>query len=514
MKRLAKVLVQRYEKHPGAFYIFVLTAVVAIQIVSFLALKFDGRTVEVVLPTYTHILALTVGTVFLFRAVQLLGALSWTKLARGKPLPNSYARDMADLPVVTVQIPLRNEPLEVASAAIDAAFALNYPPECLEIQVIDNSSSPEFYEPINSYVEAMRQKAGHAAPSVRFLHREGTVGFKAGNLNLGLAEARGDFFMILDADSTVPQDTLLRALPYFEDPKLGFVQLRIDPRNEDENIITRAAAVTIRARYVAMGMRDSQGIVQFDGHNGLFRGTALKAVGGWSEDVSEDLVTSVRVILAGYRGRYAQLPSSELLPNTFPELFRQRQRWALGTAVFMKRESLSILRSKKLRWFEKLDLFYASVNIVIEAFILIALFTFAPLPALTFLAILIVFSIIPTLLTTQLGFWETIRRQFALIFVISAVFPALVQGVLQGLFGVRVTFSVTKKNGGQALDRQDLLRSISFAMLLAGVFFTGAIWLSPTLGAYLNSYLPGTIILGASVVTPIVLNYWRGELRP
>jgi len=76
--------------------------------------------------------------------------------------------------------------------------------------------------------------------------------------------------------------------------------------------------------------------VQFDGHNGLFRAPALEAVGGWAEDISEDLVTSAWLILKGYRGRYLDRPSGELVPKTFHDLFKQRKRWAEGRAIFLR----------------------------------------------------------------------------------------------------------------------------------------------------------------------------------
>ena len=43
-----------------------------------------------------------------------------------------------DLPVVTVQLPMYNE-RAVAERAIDAACALDYPPDRLEVQVLDDS---------------------------------------------------------------------------------------------------------------------------------------------------------------------------------------------------------------------------------------------------------------------------------------------------------------------------------------------------------------------------------------
>ena len=499
--------------YPGPFYIIVLAVVGLAQTANFMAFAYGGAWVQTVLPTYTHVLSLTIGTIFLFRAVQLVFALLWASFVGCPPPPPPYSRDRLDLPIVTVQIPVRNEPLSVARTAIDAALALDYPCDRLEIQVLDNSDSTEFSEPIEDYLNrrAREAKAAGDCPEVTFLHRDGTRGFKAGNLNLGLSVARGSVFLVLDADSSVPSDALLTALPYFEDPNLGLVQLRIDPTNEDENIITRAAAITIRARYMTMRVRDTQGIVQFDGHNGLIRREALEAVGGWAEEVSEDLATSVRMILAGYTARYAELPSGELLPTGFQELYKQRRRWSLGTVNFLKQDGLAILKSKQLRWFQKLDLFYASLNILVEALAWIVIFTFAALPVTTFLEIVFVFSVLPTLLSSGLGLAGTLKRQLSVIFVISAILPALVEGAAKGLLGGSSQFAVTRKNDAKRLSLGELVWGHRFSICAAALFFTVAIILAPGVGNYVNSYLPGTVIMSASVLAPLILNYWRGE---
>ena len=495
--------------YPGSYYIIVLLLVGSIQIANCIAYFYGGPWTLAVLPNYTHALSLTIGSVFLFRAIQLLVSLLWARVFKSAESPQAYTMSRQDLPFVTVQIPVRNEPVSVAKVAIDAAFAMEYPADRLEIQILDNSDSEEFWLPIERYLNAKLKEQPVCAvyPSSTFLHRDGTEGFKAGNLNLGMESAQGSIFMVLDADSSVPPGTLLSALPYFEDAGLGFVQLRIDPANEDESVVTRAAAVTIRARYMTMRVRDAQGVIQFDGHNGLIRREALEAVGGWAEDVSEDLSTSVRMVLAGFSARFADLPSGELLPTRFQELYKQRKRWALGTVLFLKQEGVSILKSKHLRWYQKLDLFYASLNILVEALAWVAVFTFAPLPLTTFLEIIFVFSILPTVLSGKLGFVGSLRRQLAVIFVISAILPALVEGVLKALFGVTSQFTVTQKAAVNRLNFPDLLSLYRLGVCAAVFFFSVTISQSDGFFAYIDSYLPGAVIMGAAILAPFVLNY-------
>ncbi len=500
---------RRGMERPGMFYGLLILAVVAIQGLSLLALLQGGELVRTAIPAYAHVLAVSLGSIFLFRGLQLLGALIWTRLMCAPIAPRPYTSERADLPVVTVQIPVRNEPLEVARLSIDCALALEYPADRLEIQVIDNSSSEEFARPIREYLELRTAEVmgGDRRPDVVFLHREGLEGFKARNLNLGMSVAKGSFFLILDADSIVPPDVLWKALPYFEDAELGFLQMRIDAVNEDANIVTKAAAITTRARYTLMAVRNTQGVVQFDGHNGVFRREALERVGGWVEQISEDLATSVKVVLAGYRSRYAEIPSGELVPRSFSELAKQRKRWARGTMLFLKRDALAILASPRLRWFEKVDLFYAVLNIFVEGLAFLLIFTFAPLPATTTLQVLLVFSLLPTFLTVRSGLWTALVRQAGMLVVISAVLPSLVQGAVEGLRGSKPSFAITGKLGEGQLAPADLLRTNALGFSMAIAFFVITALLAGSLSQFLNSYLAGGMMMGAVLVSPILLNY-------
>jgi len=226
--------VRRLCAKPGALYTTVCLVFVGLHSLNLIGYLYARELSALALPRSTQLLWLTIGTVLMFCALRVLCAFVWSLLIKRPPLPPPYAAARADLPFVTVQIPLRNEELDVvARYSLASAFALHYPPNRLEIQVIDNSDSPECYLPIQRYLNA---EAARRRVSAVLLHREGTAGFKARNLNLGLAAARGAFFLVLDADSTVPPDTLVSVLPYFQDPEVGYVQMELRAVNEDANL--------------------------------------------------------------------------------------------------------------------------------------------------------------------------------------------------------------------------------------------------------------------------------------
>src|SRR5262245_38454249 len=107
-------------------------------------------------------------------------------------------------PVVTVQLPIYNE-MYVADRLIDAVCLLDYPHQLLEIQVLDDSTD----ETREIAELAVRRHAAQGL-NIRYFHREDRTGYKAGALEAGLREARGEFVTIFDADFLPKPDFLHR----------------------------------------------------------------------------------------------------------------------------------------------------------------------------------------------------------------------------------------------------------------------------------------------------------------
>ena len=106
------------------------------------------------------------------------------------------------LPHVTVQLPMYNEDV-VAERIIKATCHIDYPLDRLEIQVLDDSTdhSAEIAK------LACDEWAAKGFP-IRYIHRTNRVGYKAGALEAGLADAKGEYIAIFDADFVPPKDIL------------------------------------------------------------------------------------------------------------------------------------------------------------------------------------------------------------------------------------------------------------------------------------------------------------------
>jgi cellulose synthase/poly-beta-1,6-N-acetylglucosamine synthase-like glycosyltransferase len=232
-------------------------------------------------------------------------------------------------PHVTVQLPIYNE-LYVAERLINAVARLDYPADLLEIQVLDDSTD-ETVEVVHRTVGRLR--AGGV--NIVHLHRTHRGGFKAGALAEGLACAHGEFLAIFDADFVPPPDFLKWTLPYFQNPRIAFVQTRWGHVNRDYSFLTFLQSLTLDAHFVIeqFARCNTSYWFNFNGTAGVWRRAALEDAGGWTADtLTEDLDLSYRAFLRGWQALYlrdVQVPAE--LPVSFSAYRRQQRRWASGS---------------------------------------------------------------------------------------------------------------------------------------------------------------------------------------
>ena len=187
----------------------------------------------------------------------------------------------------------------VLERLLRAVSRIDYPKEKLQIQVLDDSTD-ETRDIAVRETERLRQ-AGFDAVCLR---REGRVGFKAGALDAGLNQARGEFFLILDADFVPPPEILSETIHYFTDSRVGMIQTRWQHLNRSYSWLTRAQAILLDGHLVLeQTARSSTGrFFNFNGTAGLWRKSCIEEAGGWQHDtLTEDLDLSYRAQLTGWR---------------------------------------------------------------------------------------------------------------------------------------------------------------------------------------------------------------------
>jgi cellulose synthase/poly-beta-1,6-N-acetylglucosamine synthase-like glycosyltransferase len=240
--------------------------------------------------------------------------------------PSRFADDA--LPRVTIQLPIFNEQF-VVDRLVESVCKIQYPPDKLEIQVLDDSTD-ETVEVASAVVERYRS-LGH---NISYHHRTNRHGFKAGALDAGLKSASGELVAIFDADFVPSEDWLLRVVHHFADPKIGMVQTRWTHLNRHYSFLTEVEAILLDGHFVLEhGGRSRSGVFfNFNGTAGMWRRQAIDEAGGWEHDtLTEDTDLSYRAQMKGWKFAYLQdVECPAELPVEMTAFKTQQARWAKG----------------------------------------------------------------------------------------------------------------------------------------------------------------------------------------
>ena len=363
----------------------------------------------------------------------------------------------ADLPPVTVQLPLYNERY-VVDRLIRAAARLRYPPGRLQIQVIDDSTD-DTTDRAARLVEQYRQ----AGVDIELLHREQRPGYKAGALAAALPKARGDLIAIFDADFRPEPDFLYQTVPHFlDDPQLGVVQTRWGHLNDGDSPLTAAQALALDKHFaVEQFVRFRAGLFpKFNGTAGVWRRVCIEDVGGWQSDtVCEDLCLSTRAVLRGWRFHFLpDVVAPAELPAGIRAYKNQQARWAKGSTQCLLKFGRAILTSGRHSWTARLYALLSMSAYATSLCLILLLLLQLPILALDvrFPAEMMVFSIAglgqPLLFllsqqTLYRAWWRRLPRFPALFLTAVGLSVTLARSVLHALIGGDNRFVRTPKSG-------------------------------------------------------------------
>jgi biofilm PGA synthesis N-glycosyltransferase PgaC len=242
-------------------------------------------------------------------------------------------------PGLTILVASYNEAASIAET-IRSIERQSYPGP-LEVIAIDDGST----DATTDIIAALRY------PWVVLL-RQPKNGGKSAALNRGLAAARYELIVTLDADSYLYTDGLKHLVErYAADPaNTRAVAGTILVRNSRTNWVTRmqewdyfhGIAVVKRVQSLYQGTLVAQGAFS------LYDRQMLRDLGGWDNCVGEDIVLTWAILAAGWRVGHAEdAICFTNVPEALRQLVRQRQRWARGMIEAFRRNP-HILLSPRL----------------------------------------------------------------------------------------------------------------------------------------------------------------------
>lgn len=239
-----------------------------------------------------------------------------------------WSHDESRLPAIDVFIATYNEPKEVIEKTILGCLALDWPNK--RVWVLDDGRRVWLRD------LCIEKGAG-------YINRPNNKGAKAGNINHAIEQTDAPFVAVFDADFVPQHDFLLRTMGFFEDEKIGIVQIPHSFYNHDpmQTNLGMEQAMPDDQRFffeAIMPGRDGWDAAFCCGSNSVTRRKLFEEIGGGLPEgsITEDMLLTLASLRNGYVTRYLCEPLAYgLAPESTAAFFVQRQRWAQGAIQIM-----------------------------------------------------------------------------------------------------------------------------------------------------------------------------------
>jgi cellulose synthase/poly-beta-1,6-N-acetylglucosamine synthase-like glycosyltransferase/peptidoglycan/xylan/chitin deacetylase (PgdA/CDA1 family)/spore germination protein YaaH len=284
----------------------------------------SALTREIELATFSFFSGLEWGLYWLFFIAVVVGAIRLVVIIALATYQRYHSRKPKPVytPSVTIIVPAYNEERVIVSTVL-SLLTQEYGGD-LNIIVVDDGSPDETFNVVT-------REFGDD-PRVTSFRKEN--GGKASALNFGIARARGEIIVCLDADTQFTPSTVTNLVAPMHDPKVGAVAGNAKVGNR-HNMVTRWQAL----EYVTSQNLERRAFAVLNaitivpGAVGAWRKAYVQAVGGFSDDtLAEDQDLTWALGEEGVRVTYADdaIAYTEA-PDTLRTLIRQRFRWSFGT---------------------------------------------------------------------------------------------------------------------------------------------------------------------------------------
>ena len=241
---------------------------------------------------------------------------------------------------ISVLVPAWNEEKTIKDT-IEHIFEVDYPIK--ELIVLNDGSGDKTKEIVEELIKKY--------PKLKLINKENTG--KGDSLNKGVAIAKGELIVVVDADSYPDKDSFKKLVGFFDDEKIGAATCVFVPRNANKfiekmqvieyNVIafTRKLLGYVDAIYVTPGPL------------AMYRKSSLKKVRGFdTKNMTEDIEITWRLTHAGYERRMCLATNATTtVPDNFKGWYRQRRRWNVGGLQCIVKYKKSFLKKGMLGMF-------------------------------------------------------------------------------------------------------------------------------------------------------------------
>lgn len=236
--------------------------------------------------------------------------------------PVVYNENLA--PFISILIPCHNEAV-VIKETVENILNVDY--ENYEIIVIDDRSTDD----TKDAVLELEKKYDKVKALIR---DKSAYPGKSAVLNDAIKIAKGEAYLVFDADAKIKPDFIKLLLKKYEGDDVGAIQARKVIINANQNFLTACQYNEyVMDTHLQVGRDAVKGAVELRGNGELIKKNALVDIGGWNnETITDDLDMSTRLHIKGWDIRFVQdAIVYEEGVVTFSALVRQRRRWVEGS---------------------------------------------------------------------------------------------------------------------------------------------------------------------------------------
>lgn len=235
----------------------------------------------------------------------------------------------AQLPVVTILLPLFNEP-DIAGHLVRRVERLDYPRELLDVLLLIEEEDATTRDALTHAKLPFWMRAIIVPP--------GQPRTKPRAMNYGLNFARGSIVGVYDAEDAPEPDQIQKIAQRFLDmpPEVVCLQGQLDYYNPHHNWLSRCFTLEYATwfRLLLPGVARLGLFVPLGGTTLFFRRSVLEEMGAWdAHNVTEDADLGLRLARRGYRTEIIETTTFEEANAAMLPWVKQRSRWLKGYAM-------------------------------------------------------------------------------------------------------------------------------------------------------------------------------------
>ncbi len=257
--------------------------------------------------------------------VSLFFIIFWLLVFLDKGAQDTKKR-LKKFPPVSICIPAYNEEKNIAET-LNSVLNLDYPKDKIEVIVVNDGSTDNTANLVKDIIKNNMDR------KIKLLIQKNKG--KAAAMNNGLRMAKGEFFISLDADSTVSPNALKKLLPYFETKNMAAVLPLIDVKKEGTIMQKLQYCEYIINFFYKRLMSNLNCIHVTPGPFSVYKKDIIKKLGGFDEkNLVEDLEMALRLQKRDYKIK--QILTTDIqtkAPSNFSGFYKQRNRWYKGSLI-------------------------------------------------------------------------------------------------------------------------------------------------------------------------------------